>query len=83
MNAEQCQEQQDLSPSLARTNRSEQLRLNRIMQASMRVRALPQVCDGAAPMFRNAQLAVIGGGDTAMEEAQFLTRYGAKVSPEL
>lgn len=38
------------------------------------------VCDGAAPMFRNAQLAVIGGGDTAMEEAQFLTRYGAKVT---
>lgn len=45
----------------------------------MLIRWSSQVCDGAAPMFRNAQLAVIGGGDTAMEEAQFLTRYGAKV----
>ena len=37
------------------------------------------VCDGAAPMFRNAPLAVIGGGDTAMEEALFLTKYGSEV----
>lgn len=37
------------------------------------------VCDGAAPMFRKVQLAVIGGGDSAMEEALFLTRYGSKV----
>ncbi|XP_052191333.1 thioredoxin reductase NTRB-like isoform X3 [Diospyros lotus] len=37
------------------------------------------VCDGAAPIFRNQPLAVIGGGDSAMEEATFLTKYGSKV----
>ncbi|KAL4858612.1 Thioredoxin reductase 2 [Chlorella vulgaris] len=37
------------------------------------------VCDGAAPMFRNQPIAVIGGGDSACEEGQFLTKYGSKV----
>lgn len=37
------------------------------------------VCDGAVPIFRNKPLAVIGGGDSACEEAHFLTKYGAKV----
>lgn len=37
------------------------------------------VCDGAMPLFRNKHLYVIGGGDTAMEEAMFLTKYGSKV----
>ncbi|KAG9135730.1 hypothetical protein Leryth_002471 [Lithospermum erythrorhizon] len=37
------------------------------------------VCDGAAPIFRGRELAVIGGGDSAMEEATFLTKYGCKV----
>uniref|UniRef100_A0A2N9HY81 FAD/NAD(P)-binding domain-containing protein n=1 Tax=Fagus sylvatica TaxID=28930 RepID=A0A2N9HY81_FAGSY len=37
------------------------------------------VCDGAAPIFRNKPLAVIGGGDSAMEEATFLTKYATMV----
>ncbi|RCV08045.1 hypothetical protein SEVIR_1G300000v4 [Setaria viridis] len=37
------------------------------------------VCDGAAPIFRNKPIAVIGGGDSAMEEANFLTKYGSHV----
>jgi len=37
------------------------------------------ICDGAFPFFRNKPLAVIGGGDSAVEEATFLTRYGEKV----
>jgi thioredoxin reductase (NADPH) len=37
------------------------------------------VCDGAAPIFRNRQLYVIGGGDSAVEEAVFLTKFGSKV----
>lgn len=37
------------------------------------------VCDGAAPIFRNQPLFVIGGGDSAVEEAVFLTKYGSKV----
>ena len=37
------------------------------------------VCDGAAPIFRNKPLFVIGGGDSAVEEAIFLTKYASRV----
>ena len=37
------------------------------------------MCDGAAPIFRNKPLAIIGGGDSAMEEATFFTKYGSIV----
>lgn len=37
------------------------------------------VCDGAMPIFRNKFLYVIGGGDSACEEASFLTKFGSKV----
>jgi thioredoxin reductase (NADPH) len=37
------------------------------------------VCDGAAPIFRNKELYVFGGGDSAVEEAVFLTKFGSKV----
>lgn len=37
------------------------------------------ICDGAMPIFREQELYVIGGGDSAVEEATFLTKYGSRV----
>lgn len=37
------------------------------------------VCDGASPIFRNKPVIVLGGGDSALEEALFLTKYATQV----
>lgn len=37
------------------------------------------ICDGASPIFKGKELVVIGGGDSAAEEAVYLTKYGSRV----
>ncbi|MEN6457332.1 MAG: thioredoxin-disulfide reductase [Thermoguttaceae bacterium] len=51
---------------------SEQLYKNRGVSACA-------VCDGALPRFRNKPLAVVGGGDSAVEEADYLSKFASTV----
>ncbi|MCL1470527.1 thioredoxin-disulfide reductase [Argonema antarcticum] len=37
------------------------------------------ICDGATPIFHDAELAVVGAGDSAAEESIYLTKYGSRV----
>ena len=37
------------------------------------------ICDGTNPLFHNVEIAVVGGGDSAAEEALYLTKYASKV----
>lgn len=37
------------------------------------------ICDGASPIFKQQEVGVIGGGDSALEEAIYLTKYGSHV----
>ena len=37
------------------------------------------ICDGASPLFAGQQVAVVGGGDSATEEAHYITKYARHV----
>jgi thioredoxin reductase (NADPH) len=75
-NDEQVQAQAVIVATGARANYlglpSERLFLNRGVSACA-------VCDGALPRFRDQPLVVVGGGDSAMEESDYLSKFASKV----
>lgn len=37
------------------------------------------VCDGSAPIFKNKPIAIVGGGDSACEEASYMSKIGSEI----
>ncbi|WMV23865.1 hypothetical protein MTR67_017250 [Solanum verrucosum] len=59
--------------------RAQRLRLPREDEFWSRGISACAICDGASPLFKGQVLAVVGGGDTATEEAIYLTKYASHV----
>ncbi|CAM0907154.1 unnamed protein product [Alopecurus aequalis] len=66
-------------PFTIRSSDRERLRLPREEEFWSRGISACAICDGASPLYKGQALAVVGGGDTATEEAIYLTKYACHV----